>query len=166
MTIPWAYISVGSNLGDPLENCRAGIRRLCDGQEVRLLAQSRFYRTAPVDFTDQAWFINAAIKVETALAPFELLHRMHAVQSALGRTPTVRFGPRTLDLDIIFYEKLVLNDPLLTIPHPRMHKRRFVLQPVCDINPAVIHPIIGLDVQTLLNLPVIQEQKIEPCLNC
>jgi 2-amino-4-hydroxy-6-hydroxymethyldihydropteridine diphosphokinase len=118
MTIPWAYISVGANLGDPAENCRQGIRRLCDGREVRLLAQSPFYRTAPVDYTDQAWFINAVIKVETTLAPFELLERMQAVQNALGRTPGVRFGPRTLDLDIIFYQELVLNDPRLTIPHP------------------------------------------------
>jgi 2-amino-4-hydroxy-6-hydroxymethyldihydropteridine diphosphokinase len=163
MTIPWAYISVGANLGDPAENCRQGIRRLCDGREVRLLAQSPFYRTAPVDYTDQAWFINAVIKVETTLAPFELLERMQAVQNALGRTPGVRFGPRTLDLDIIFYQELVLNDPRLTIPHPRMHKRRFVLQPIYDIDPTVMHPILRLDVQTLLNLPVVQDQKIESC---
>lgn len=162
----WAYISVGSNMGDPAANCREGVRRLGIEPGVRLLAQSPFYRTAPMDYTDQAWFINAAVKIHTQLPPLALLERLQAIQNALGRTPTVRFGPRTLDLDIIFYADLILDDPLLKIPHPRMHKRRFVLQPICDIDPCVVHPILGLSVQSLLNQSVVQDQQIERCSNC
>ena len=166
MTLSWAYIAIGSNMGDPLNNCREGIRLMCDDRDIRLLAQSPYYRTAPIDYTDQEWFINAAVKIETSLAPLALMHRLQAVQDMMGRVPTVRFGPRTLDLDIIFYQDTILDDPHLTIPHPRMHKRRFVLQPVCDIDPAVVHPVLCLDVQTLLYQSDVQDQKIERCLNC
>jgi 2-amino-4-hydroxy-6-hydroxymethyldihydropteridine diphosphokinase len=161
-----AYISVGSNMGDPLANCREGIRRLCDGSAVALMAQSPFYRTQPVDLLDQDWFINAAIKVSTGLTPPALMERMQAVQNEVGRKPSVRFGPRILDLDIIFFDDRILDDPDLTIPHPRMHKRRFVLQPICDIDPQVFHPVLRLDVKTLLHRIAEDGQKIERCLNC
>jgi 2-amino-4-hydroxy-6-hydroxymethyldihydropteridine diphosphokinase len=158
------FISVGSNIGRPLDNCRKGIAALCDGKQVVLIKTSPFYRTAPVDYLDQDWFVNAAIKVLTSLAPLELLVRMQDVQHQLGRKPGgVRFGPRLLDLDIIFYQDLILEHPELIIPHPRMHKRRFVLQPICDIDPTVVHPVLGLDVQTILNQMVIQDQEVVRC---
>ena len=163
-TTCWAYISVGSNLGNPLDNCRRGIETLCDGKLVTLVAMSRFFRTEPVDYVDQGWFVNASIKVETCLAPHDLLRHMQNVQRQFGRTAGgVRFGPRILDLDIIFYQDRVVDTPELIIPHPRMHKRRFVLQPICDIDPTVEHPVIGLNAQTLLNQLVIDGQEIEPC---
>jgi 2-amino-4-hydroxy-6-hydroxymethyldihydropteridine diphosphokinase len=147
-----AYLSVGSNLGDRLNNCRRGIAALCADGAVELMALSPFYESAPVDFLEQDWFVNAALKIRTALAPLDLLARMQSVQAAVGRKAGgVRFGPRVLDLDILLYEDLILDTPVLTIPHPRMHKRRFVLQPMCDIDPLVVHPVLGRNVLSLLN---------------
>lgn len=159
-----AFISVGSNLGDPLENCKKGIAALCDDKIVSLAACSPFYTTEPVDYLDQNWFVNAVIKVTTDLAPLELLAALQAVQGRFGRREhTVRFGPRILDLDIIFYDDIIFRSPELTLPHPRAHKRRFVLQPICDIDPTIIHPVLGVDVKTLLNQIVVEGQKIRSC---
>jgi 2-amino-4-hydroxy-6-hydroxymethyldihydropteridine diphosphokinase len=159
-----AYISIGSNIGDRLHHCRSGLEALCADGSVQLAALSPYYETAPVDFTDQAWFLNAAAKVHTELAPVDLLRKMQAVQEAAGRTTeTVRFGPRILDMDIIFYEDLVLRTDELTIPHARMHKRRFVLQPICDIDPYVLHPVLGQAVKQLLELLTEKEQPIHRC---
>jgi 2-amino-4-hydroxy-6-hydroxymethyldihydropteridine diphosphokinase len=147
-----AYLSIGSNLGDRLLNCRRGIDALCADGVVVLLARSPFYESAPVDYLDQDWFINAALKIRTALSPLDLLDRLQAVQAAAGRKAGgVRFGPRLLDLDILLYADLVMDTPMLTIPHPRMHKRRFVLKPMCDIDPLVMHPVLGRNVQSLLD---------------
>jgi 2-amino-4-hydroxy-6-hydroxymethyldihydropteridine diphosphokinase len=152
VTVHEAYLSVGSNLGDRLRNCRQGIDLLCADGAVALLARSPFYESAPVDNLAQGWFINAALKIRTDLSPLALLVRLQAVQNAAGRKAGgVRFGPRVLDLDIIFFEDRIMDTPILTIPHPRMHKRRFVLQPMCDIDPLVMHPVLGRSVQSLLN---------------
>jgi 2-amino-4-hydroxy-6-hydroxymethyldihydropteridine diphosphokinase len=146
-----AYISVGSNLGDKLENCRRAIEALVSGGEVRITGQSRFYETEPVDFTEQDWFINGVIRVETRLDPFELLDRLQAIQRQAGRSAEgVRFGPRVLDLDILLYDRLILDDPRLSLPHPGMHRRRFVLKPLCDIDPDMVHPVSGKAAATLL----------------
>jgi 2-amino-4-hydroxy-6-hydroxymethyldihydropteridine diphosphokinase len=164
MTVHWAFISVGSNLGDRLRNCCRGIAALCADASVRLVARSPFYETEPVDYTDQEWFLNTAVKIETDLAPLELLARALAVQKELGRSDGgIRFGPRVLDLDIIFYDHLILETPQLTIPHPRMHKRRFVLQPICDIDGSVVHPILGQDVKRILNQMTDKGQNIRRC---
>jgi len=164
MTIHTVYISVGSNLGDRLRNCCEGIEALCADGQVKLVARSQFYETAPVDFTNQGWFLNAAVKIQTELIPLDLMFKLQAVQKALGRTTDdVRFGPRVLDLDIIFYDDLVLSTPELTIPHERMHKRRFVLQPICDIDPSIVHPVLGRDVKNLLDQLDKQGQHIQPC---
>jgi 2-amino-4-hydroxy-6-hydroxymethyldihydropteridine diphosphokinase len=155
-----AYISVGSNLGHKLENCRRGIQRL-DRDDVWLKAESRIYRTEPVDYTDQDWFINIVVKIETFLDPFRLLQCLQSIQRKAGRLhDSIRFGPRVLDLDIIFYDEAVINSAQLIIPHPRMHKRRFVLQPLCDIDPAINHPVLKTDVRTLLNRLDDNEQRV------
>lgn len=160
----WAFISVGSNLGDPIRNCCRGIEALCGGPDVRLLARSPFYWTEPVDYVDQDWFANAAIKVETRLSPQLLLQKMQAVQQSCGRKDlSIRFGPRVLDLDMILYEDCILDLPELIVPHPRMHKRRFVLQPICDIDSSVKHPAMGKDMRTLLNLLANDGQEMRPC---
>lgn len=150
-TLHTAYISVGSNLGDKLENCRRGVEALVAGGEVRITGQSRIYKTEPVDFTEQDWFINSVIRVETRLEPLELFDRLQAIQREAGRTAdSVRFGPRVLDLDLLLYDRLVLDDPRLSLPHPRMHRRRFVLKPLCDIDPDMVHPVLGKAAATLL----------------
>lgn len=120
------------------------------GGFCRILTVSPFYKTAPVDYTDQEWFVNGVARIETDLDPFALLALLKSIEKEMGRKPTVRFGPRVLDLDIIFYEEEVFNTPKLTLPHPRMDQRRFVLQPLCDIDPDLVHPVIGKSVQEML----------------
>ena len=157
-----AFISVGSNLGDKLENCQRGVKSLTR-HNCRLIAQSDIYRTEPVDYLDQDWFVNYVVQIETRLEPLQLLHSIQAIQKEAGReSDKIRFGPRILDLDIILYDALTMNTSGLTIPHPRMHKRRFVLQPLCDINPALIHPVFDVDMQSLLNALDDEEQRIQP----
>jgi len=145
-------ISVGSNIGDKQANCQQGIDRLLASGNASLVKTSRFYRTSPVDFLDQDWFVNAAVKIETDLEPVELLGILQSIQQQVGRLKGgIRFGPRILDLDIIFYDQLVMKTPTLEIPHPRMHKRRFVLQPICDIDPDIVHPLLNIPLKSLLN---------------
>ncbi|BBO88992.1 2-amino-4-hydroxy-6-hydroxymethyldihydropteridine diphosphokinase [Desulfosarcina ovata] len=156
-------ISVGSNLGDKLDNCLQGITALTKGGLARLEGVSRFYRTSPVDYTDQDWFVNAAVKITTNLAPPDLLRHLLAIQQQMGRkSGGIRFGPRVLDLDILLIGDRVMRSPDLEIPHPRMHKRAFVLQPICDIDPAVIHPVLGRSVADLLNALDDADQQIVP----
>jgi 2-amino-4-hydroxy-6-hydroxymethyldihydropteridine diphosphokinase len=139
-------------MGDKLANCRQGIVALSTSGASILKSQSPFYKTEPVDFLDQDWFINAVVKIETTLDPIQLLNTLKSIERRVGRVQDpVRYGPRILDLDIIFYDNLVLKTPQLVIPHPRMHKRCFVLKPICDIDPTIVHPVLKKDVQHLLD---------------
>lgn len=156
-----AYISAGSNMGDKLQNCRDGLKALTGTGAALITAWSNFYKTSPVDFTEQDWFVNAVVKIETGYDPFELLKDMISIQGRAGRTcDPVRFGPRVLDLDIIFYDDIVIDLPGLTIPHPRMHKRRFVLKPLCDIDPDYIHPVFKKNLRHLLDSLDDNDQKV------
>ena len=147
-----AYISFGSNVGHRFENCTNGLDLLIRSGKAVVLEQSGFYETEPVDYTDQDWFVNGVVKIGTSLDPSELLKMLKTVEKEIGRTKTViRYGPRILDLDIILYDDLVLDSPQLTIPHPRMHKRRFVLCPICDIAPDMIHPVLHYSMRGLLD---------------
>ena len=148
-------------MGDRLQNCRQGIAALNRSGESRIIAQSRIYMTEPVDYEDQDWFINMVVKLETANDPFELLDIINRVQRAAGRKrDVIRYGPRVLDLDIIFFGNLVLDSDRLVVPHPRMHQRRFVLQPICDIDPTIVHPVLKKDMQSLLADLGKDEQKV------
>jgi 2-amino-4-hydroxy-6-hydroxymethyldihydropteridine diphosphokinase len=147
-----AFVGVGSNLGQKQDNCLQGIAALTSNGHSRLLNQSRLYRTEPVDYLDQEWFVNCAVKIETGLGPFELLAVLQDIQKMAGRVQdAVRFGPRILDMDIIFFDETVLAHPDLTLPHPRMHLRRFVLKPLCDMDPTLRHPILDQTVRQLLD---------------
>jgi len=158
-----AYLSVGSNLGDKLENCHSGIAAMTRSVSISLVDQSPIYRTEPVDYRDQDWFVNYVVQIETALEPLKLLDAIHTIQKEAGRVQDkIRFGPRILDLDIILYDAITINTTKLIIPHPRMHKRRFVLQPLCDIDPVLIHPLRNMDMQSLLNALDDDEQRIRP----
>jgi 2-amino-4-hydroxy-6-hydroxymethyldihydropteridine diphosphokinase len=164
MMVHKAFISIGSNLGDPLRNCCQGIEKLCQDSDVLLVAHSPFYRTEPVDYVHQDWFVNAALLVDTTLSPFELLDKTKDIQLRMGRkNDTIRFGPRVLDLDLIFYEDRVIRAPHLVVPHPRMHKRRFVLHPICDIDPLVVHPVLGQTVREILEQLPPDSQDMVPC---
>ncbi|MEW6672330.1 MAG: 2-amino-4-hydroxy-6-hydroxymethyldihydropteridine diphosphokinase [Thermodesulfobacteriota bacterium] len=156
-----AFISVGSNIGDKLQNCRKGIAALTAGERAVLIGQSHFYRTEPVDYCDQDWFVNAVVKIETRNEPAALFRDLKSIEKDLGRKKeAVRFGPRILDLDILLYDRLVLESDMLIIPHPRMHQRRFVLQPMCDLDPCQEHPVLKSDMQTLLDALGESEQRI------
>jgi 2-amino-4-hydroxy-6-hydroxymethyldihydropteridine diphosphokinase len=163
-----AYISVGSNMGDKLGNCQRGIKALAEAGTSRVLARSGIYSTEPVDYEDQDWFINTMVKLETSHDPYQLLNQIEFIQRAAGRTKdSIRFGPRILDMDIILYDDYIIDSERLVVPHPRMHKRRFVLKPICDIDPSVIHPVLKKDMQSLLKRLGDDKQKVfeYKCLN-
>jgi 2-amino-4-hydroxy-6-hydroxymethyldihydropteridine diphosphokinase len=146
-----ALVSVGSNMGDKLSNCRMGIDALTATGNYRLIKRSRFYQTEPVDFKDQSWFVNGVFQIRTDLSPWKLFEEIKRIERDAGRkSQTIRYGPRILDLDILLYNDQVIETEALTIPHPRMHKRRFVLKPVCDIDPNINHPVFKKTMGQLL----------------
>jgi 2-amino-4-hydroxy-6-hydroxymethyldihydropteridine diphosphokinase len=147
-----AFVGVGSNLGQKQDNCLRGIAALTSNGHSRLLKLSRLYRTEPVDYLDQDWFVNCVVKIQTGLDPFQLLAVLQDIQKMAGRVQdAIRFGPRILDMDIILFDVTVMEHPDLILPHPRMHLRRFVLKPLCDLDPALRHPILNQTVQHLLD---------------
>jgi len=157
------FISIGSNMGDKYDNCIKGIGRLNRLDHTSVTDISHFYQTDPVDFIDQDWFVNGMVKITTLLGPVELMAGLKAIEQALGQfEKSVRFGPRLIDLDIVFYDNLVMNQEAVILPHPRMHKRRFVLRPLCDIDANIIHPVLGQTAQSLLDAIKEGEQKIVP----
>jgi 2-amino-4-hydroxy-6-hydroxymethyldihydropteridine diphosphokinase len=141
------YISLGSNLGDRLANLRNAMTNI--SPEVKAVAKSSIYETEPWGYSDQPSFLNQIIKANTDLAPFDLLAFFKEIEVSMGRQETFRFGPRLIDLDILFYDDLVLNTPKLTIPHPRIIERAFVLIPLVEIAPDLYHPVIGKTIQQL-----------------
>lgn len=156
-----AYISVGANMGNRLQNCRQGITALTRSGNSRIIAQSRIYTTEPVDYEDQDWFINMVVKLKTRFDPFQLLDHIETVQRAAGRKrDVIRYGPRLLDLDIILFDDCIIDTERLVVPHPRMHRRRFVLRPICDIDPTIIHPVLKKNMQSLLDALGKDEQKV------
>ena len=159
-----AYISVGSNMGDRAENCLTGIKFLDEKEHTSVLTRSSFYQTEPVDYLEQDWFVNGMVKVETTLEPMVLLKTIKDIEQKVGRkSSAIRFGPRVLDMDIILYDSVVLEHSELEIPHPRMHKRCFVLKPLCDIDPNIVHPVFGQTIETLLKKIDHDGQEVVPC---
>lgn len=147
-----AYIGVGSNLGEKAENCRQGVAAIAALKDCVLDGVSPLYETEPVGVEDQAWFINGVARVKTDLDPAALLEGLRAIEISLGRRPDgKKFGPRVLDLDILFFDDMVLRTARVEIPHPRLHERRFVLQPLCDLAAELVHPVSGKTVRFLLD---------------
>ncbi|HET9588690.1 MAG TPA: 2-amino-4-hydroxy-6-hydroxymethyldihydropteridine diphosphokinase [Anaerolineales bacterium] len=142
------YLALGSNLGDRLANLKRAIAALSPQMEVK--AKSHVYETPPWGFEDQPKFLNQVIQVNTYLAPEPLLKHLKRLEVTLGRKATFPNGPRLIDIDILFYDDLVLNTPSLEIPHPRLHERGFVLLPLADIAPDWVHPVLKKSVGELL----------------
>ena len=144
------YLSLGSNLGDREKYLREAISRLGELGGIRQV--SALYETQPVEVQgEQPWFLNCALAMETELMPLEFLSRMLAVEKSMGRIRTEPKGPRTIDIDIVFFGNDALNTPELTVPHPAMHQRRFVLAPLAEIAPAFVHPVLKRTVRELLD---------------
>jgi 2-amino-4-hydroxy-6-hydroxymethyldihydropteridine diphosphokinase len=135
------YVGLGSNLGDREQYVRRAIELLASEPEIDLLAVSSVRETEPVDFLDQPRFLNAAAEAETSLSPQALLERLLAVEQALGRRREGRrFGPRTIDLDLLLYGDKIVDEPGLTVPHPRLVERRFALEPLHELDPDLVVP--------------------------
>jgi 2-amino-4-hydroxy-6-hydroxymethyldihydropteridine diphosphokinase len=144
-----AFVALGANLEDPVRQVRNAIAELRSIEQTRVLAVSSLYRTAPVGYADQPDFINAVAKLRTSLSPHELLDALHAIENRHGRQRSVRNAPRTLDLDLLLFGVRVVREDDLTLPHPRMHERAFVLMPLAEIAPDAAVPGHGPVAQLL-----------------
>lgn len=144
-----AYLSLGSNLGDSARVLRKTLS-LLPAAGVRVCRASSFYKTEPVEFLAQPWFVNCAAEVETTLTPHQLLRKVKSIERALGRRRGKPKGPRLIDIDILLYENEVVHSPGLDIPHPGLTKRRFVLVPLREIAPTAKHPANGKTVRQML----------------
>ena len=149
--MPRAFVAFGGNVGDARDTIARGIAQFCDGDRVRLLARSSDYKTPPWGKTDQPAFINACIAIETGLTPLGLLDRAHEVERAFGRDrhKEERWGPRSLDIDLLTYGDETLDEPTLTLPHPRLFERAFVLVPLSEIAPDAV--IAGRSLREVLD---------------
>jgi 2-amino-4-hydroxy-6-hydroxymethyldihydropteridine diphosphokinase len=142
------YLSLGSNVGHREGNLRAAIRALAGVGQVK--AVSSFYETEPVDFVDQAWFLNCAVVIESLLSPERMMAELLRIEQKMGRERIQRRGPRIIDIDILMFGGRIVDTPNLKIPHPAMHRRRFVLAPLADIAPEARHPVKNRTVGELL----------------
>lgn len=143
------HIGIGSNLGDALQNCKDAIESISRLSSVELIQPSSFYKTEPVGDIKQEYFINAVVEIKTELPARELLKTLQKIEKKMGRERSIKGGPRIIDLDIIFYSQEIIREKGLTVPHPEMHKRRFVLEPLNEIASYFIHPVFGVSVRGL-----------------
>lgn len=142
MFVVHVYIGLGSNLGDRERNLRSAYGHITTIQEIQPVRLSRFYETAPSGGPPQPMFLNAVLDIKTLLSPHQLLERFQHIENLMGRVRTVKWGPRTIDIDILLYGDTIVDDEQLKIPHPLMHMRLFVLEPFVEIAPDAIHPVL------------------------
>jgi 2-amino-4-hydroxy-6-hydroxymethyldihydropteridine diphosphokinase len=154
-----AYVALGSNLGNPVQTIEDAIDAMAALRGSLLKAISSLYRTAPVGLRHQPDFINAVVALDTRLGPRDLLAELFALEARFGRERSVRNAPRTLDLDLLLHGDTVQDDPELTLPHPRMHERAFVLMPLAEIAPALVIPGRGPVAELLV---ACADQRIHP----
>ncbi|MDE0482612.1 MAG: 2-amino-4-hydroxy-6-hydroxymethyldihydropteridine diphosphokinase [Candidatus Poribacteria bacterium] len=145
-----AYIGFGSNIGDRLSYIENAIHALSEAEGITLQKISSLYETEPVGDEAQAQFLNGVIAIKTGLSAHTLLQTLKQIETTVGRQHRARWGPREIDLDILIYGDICLRTPNLVIPHPEMHLRRFVLVPLAEIAPGVVHPVFNKTIQTLL----------------
>ncbi len=146
--MPEVYLALGANLGDREGNLREALKRIAVFVEIKRV--SSIYETQPWGVKEQPWFLNLVCAGTTLLSPVDLLRRVKKIENEMGRTEGIRFGPRPIDIDILFYDRVIELSPALTIPHPRLHERAFVLVPLAEIAPTFVHPRLRATVRTLL----------------
>lgn len=154
------YLSIGSNLGERVNNLTVAIQKLKKHPRLKVLRVSRVYETEPLEKYDQPDFLNVAVEIETDLGPLELLRELKTIESEMGRIQSERWGPRVIDLDIIFYGDLRYSDSQLTIPHMRYRTRRFVLLPLADLCKDKKDPLTGMTVAELLESPTAEGKAV------
>ncbi|MFZ0761045.1 MAG: 2-amino-4-hydroxy-6-hydroxymethyldihydropteridine diphosphokinase [Candidatus Sulfotelmatobacter sp.] len=141
------YLSLGSNVGDREAQLRDAQSRL--GAAGRVVAVSAFYETEPVEFTQQPWFLNCAVALETSYTPQQLMAAILRIEAEMGRRRVQKNGPRSIDIDILLFDDVLVNSMHLTIPHPAMPRRRFVLEPLAEIAPDLLHPVLNKTIREL-----------------
>jgi 2-amino-4-hydroxy-6-hydroxymethyldihydropteridine diphosphokinase len=146
---PTVYLSLGSNVGDRARNLQDAIAALGKAG-VHVVRASAVYETEPVDYLEQPWFLNCAVEAETELPALELLRALRGIEAQMGSKKLIAKGPRLIDIDILLYGNEIIDRPELQVPHPRMHLRRFVLEPFAEIAPNAQHPVSHLSVSELL----------------
>jgi 2-amino-4-hydroxy-6-hydroxymethyldihydropteridine diphosphokinase len=144
-----AYLSLGSNIGDRAAQLHTAEKRIASAG--RLIKISSFYETEPVEFGDQPWFLNCALALEPLQSPQELMSQILRIEEEMGRRRIQKKGPRSIDIDILLFDDEVMQRTQLIIPHPAMHQRRFVLEPMSEIAPNVLHPVLKKTMRELLN---------------
>lgn len=142
------YLALGSNMGNRLSNLKAAVLNLTPQMTVK--QKSSVYETPPWGFTEQDAFLNQVVKVTTYLEPEPLLRHLKRMETALGRVPNFQNGPRVIDIDILFFDNMIINTPPLVVPHPRLHERAFVLVPLAEVEPDFIHPILQRPINKIL----------------
>ena len=145
-----AYLSLGSNVSNRLRYLKGAIRKIKESHEIAVRKVSSVYETQPVGYENQGWFLNLVLEAETTFDPFPLLERLLAIEGQMGRKREEKWGPRKIDIDILLYDNRIVNSYRLTIPHPRMHQRRFVLIPLTQIAPKLLHPLLKKSLEELL----------------
>lgn len=146
-----AYIAIGSNIGNKEENLNSAIELINSSETTKVVKVSKFYETKPVGYLDQDSFLNGALEIKTLLTPNKLIEFLLEKEKDLKRERMIKWGPRTIDLDVLLYDNLITCDENIIVPHPRMHERLFVLKPLSDIAPYVIHPILNERIIELMN---------------
>jgi 2-amino-4-hydroxy-6-hydroxymethyldihydropteridine diphosphokinase len=138
-----AYIGIGSNMGDPQQNCLEAIEWIGALDECRIISVSGFYLTEPVGVVAQDWYVNSAVSVSTAMPARDLLKALLQVEKDMGRVRIEKWGPRVIDLDLLLYHDEMLDEPEIKVPHPLMHMRKFVMVPMMELAPDLVHPVFG-----------------------
>ena len=146
----FVYLGLGSNIGDKVANCLRALEEISASKQHHIKAVSSLYKTEPIGYQDQDWFINCVAEVSTTLQPLPLHAFLQRIEKGMGRIKTVTMGPRIIDLDILFYGAEVVEEADLIIPHPHLHERRFVLVPLVELAPGLLHPFLKKTVRNLL----------------
>ena len=157
-----AYIGIGSNLGDKLENCKRAVELMGQIPDSYVTAQANYYQTEPVGVTDQDWYLNTVVSLSTALSPHSLLEKLLEIELLLGRVRKQKWEARIIDLDILLFDLEIIKSENLNVPHPLMHQRRFVLRPMIDLSPELKHPLLNKTMAELLDELKDDNHKIYP----